>query len=156
MKVSKTIGQLDFPDSYSLMLGKIVMSWGWLEYRVHEAVWHLLGLPRKAGRSATNQMDIRVLTKTLRDLARVRIKDTTLSHDVADLAKALTEKCSTRNNIVHGIWEWDAQNNLATVRIYRDHAKGGHVSKYNLTKLANVLSGIRQDAARLQSLLDRV
>src|SRR5688572_11747117 len=108
MKVSKSIGQ-PLPCEYYRIIGEIVVNWNWLEYRLHEAIWSMLGIRRDLGRSTTGQLDYRSLAKTVAAVAEMKLKhNPKLVEKIASLTNKLTEKIhSERNQFVHGVWEWD-------------------------------------------------
>jgi hypothetical protein len=141
MKLSKLIGQVPMPEPYLCIIGQLLVEWGWLEYRISEAIWHMLGIKRRTGRMLTAHTDIRG-PKT--------------SEDIQRLVGRIMEKINQRNQVVHGIWSWDPATERATVREFRREEIHGVPTDFDLHQLQQRLAAIREDKESLRSLLESV
>src|SRR5688572_19895110 len=112
MKVSKTIGQRSLPPEYYEAIGKILVHWSWIEFRMQEALWHLLSLDRKSGRALTSEMEVRGLARALSATAERKLIDKTIRNAVRTLSDRIQAKIYERNRIVHGFWEYDASRKV--------------------------------------------
>jgi len=156
MKLSKLIGQVPMPEPYLCIIGQLLVEWGWLEYRISEAIWHMLGIKRRTGRMLTAHTDIRGLCKALMSLAKHRIPDPKTSEDIQRLVGRIMEKINQRNQVVHGIWSWDPATERATVREFRREEIHGVPTDFDLHQLQQRLAAIREDKESLRSLLESV
>lgn len=154
MKASKTIGQRELPDEYYTAIGRVLVHWGWLEHRAHEATWHLLPTNRKTARMITSEMDFRALTKVLASLAGRRIRDASVASRVSRLANEIQANLDTRNRLIHGAWGWNGKE--AVVLEYRGTPIKGRPHVYDLERLNQFLDSIQQKRSRLQQLLKNV
>lgn len=151
-KFSKTIGARELPDDYYILIGKILVHWGWLEYRTHEATWNILPTNRKTARMVTSELGMRALTNVLISLTGRRIRNR-VGGRVRDLASKINSNLDKRNHFVHGVWKWDGEK--ATALEYRGKPVEGNPHHYNRKQLTEFLRQIDQKRSRLQELLDR-
>jgi hypothetical protein len=156
MKISKTIGQRPLPPELHAILGEILVEWAWMEFRLQEAIWHLLSVPRKEGRTLTSEMQVDGLVGALSVIATRKIQDATIKQQVDGICKRIKGKISRRNVIIHGAWDYDTINKLATARKYRKDPIGGKAHVWDKNKLSNFLFELKADRVLLQQLLDQV
>ena len=84
-------------------VGRIAVSWSWLEDTIESVIWLLLGVSMDDGRVFTAKADANRKIQWLCALARLKLSDA--ERDQIDpLLKELNELRVIRNFVVHGSW----------------------------------------------------
>lgn len=99
---------LDLPQEIHLWIASIVTYWAVVEWIQLGTLADLLGIERGAARVMFGS---RIGNSAPKIRQLLEIKNITVSTDMANLAKMLTESEGARNLVGHGVWVIDPQTN---------------------------------------------
>lgn len=90
------------PVAHSREIGRIVTHWSFLEWRLKNVAYALLGIGPKEGRLAVRQPRASDYVTMLQDL--LDLKHVPVSVDLQKFRKLLNDLGDYRNSLVHGVW----------------------------------------------------
>ena len=110
------------PVSYSTEIGRIITRWAFLEFRLKETAYMLLGVDPKVGRIAIREPRITDYIDMIQDL--MHLKSITATADLKKLRKSLEKIQSFRDKLAHGIWMKHDTTKLPVLQV----VKGSYIS----------------------------
>lgn len=90
------------PMAHNREIGRIVTHWSHLEWRLKNVVYVLLGIGPKEGRLAVREIRASSYATMIEDL--LDVKCVSVSIDLGNFRKLLSELGDHRNRLVHGVW----------------------------------------------------
>ena len=109
------------PVAYSTEIGRIIPRWAFLEYRLKETAYMVLGVDYKVGRVAMREPRTAEYVDMIRDL--MSLKSLTTSVDLKELRKTLEKLQPFRDKLAHGIWVRHDTTKLPVLQV----TKGSYV-----------------------------
>jgi DNA-binding IclR family transcriptional regulator len=156
IKFSKVIARKRLPPRYYYKIANVIVEWCWLEYRLQESIWYLLGRGKANGRILTAEMAPSELTVLLKALAPRLIKDQQLSTQVIALANEIEKTAKHRNNLAHGFWAFNSSMARPTMYRYVGAQRvTGKTPDYSLPKIEEAAKTIRDLRDQLETLMAR-
>jgi hypothetical protein len=97
---------LGLEDEEFRLIGKVTAHGAYLEYRLHTAVWYLLGFEDpNDGLIVSGKLNARTLVQMFRELCAMRFASAPgLKSEAQELATRADAAMEDRNNVVHGVW----------------------------------------------------
>lgn len=141
----------DVPVGIAREIGRIIVTWSFLENMLQRAAWGLAGVDEPTGRLAVREPRVSDRLALICDLAELR--GVTLPPElVKTLRKSLTTNGLVRDLMAHGAWGHDPGEGWLVVR-----ARGGYDRPVEHSKNRKVdPEALRADGAKLRRLREGV
>ena len=109
-----TIYDSDIPNEHLTVIGKVFLNWSLLEFILTRIISSLLNVDHKTGRIITRTMNCAEKIKKIKELAKhTQVENSTNLKEILIKIDSAREK---RNDIVHGVWAQDDDNNYYIVK----------------------------------------
>lgn len=105
------------PTQYSTDIGRIITRWAFLEYRLKETAYMVLGIGPKIGRISVREPRVTDYVVMLQDL--MLLKSLKTSVDLKKLRRKLETVQAFRDKLAHGIWVKHATTNLPVLQVIK-------------------------------------
>ncbi len=144
-----TIYDTDIPDEHLKVIGKIFLNWSLLEFVLTRIISSLLNIDHKTGRIVTRTMNCATKLDKIKKLAiHIQLNNVTNLDKIVTKIDRAREK---RNDIAHGVWAQDEDNNYYIVKYSRKHPQEPIKTKMPIEELN---STYKEVSSALSALMD--
>ena len=153
--------ELPLTDDHYKAIGRVATNWSMIESALERYIWFLLSWGEDVGRCVTTYMNFNQRMQAVLTLA-----NDTFSHngkswreeELAALTSFLDVELNNtlrveRNNIVHGIWSRDEEDNLGVIKTVARKALRVEIQPYTPSTIGDVADRIEAAFVRLNELL---
>jgi hypothetical protein len=146
--------RFDLPPAMAREVGRIIVTWSFLEYILQKTVWDLAGVDEVVGRLAVREPRVTDRLGLICDLAEVR-GIAIPAQSIKDLRKMLERNGLIRDLLAHGAWTHDPERGWMVIRARgsydfqpADHSKNRKVDPEALRATSDDLRGLREGIER--------
>jgi hypothetical protein len=138
-----------FTDIYLVhqkLIGRLVLSWSFLEGSMQVLIWEFLNLSMSDGRIITSRLDASTMIPMLRSLAIRHIADQTAFQEFLDDLATVDGYRNDRNFVVHGSWLVLQPENIPAAMSLRPEAEAGGIvtETFPTQRMREIIRAIRQ------------
>jgi hypothetical protein len=136
-----TIYDTDIPDEHLAVVGKIFLNWSMLEFVLTRIISLLLNVDHKTGRIITRTMNCAEKIKKIKKLAmHKQIENLTNLIEIIEKINSAREK---RNDIAHGIWAQDDDNNYYIVKYSHRNPEDPSIIEMSIIELNSIYEEVK-------------